>query len=160
MSKNPGMLDDFKPIMPSLIRLLAGAIVLLVVQGIVLSLPGITQNVANTTFTVSSLAILMIGLVAAIVVLKFGTQLANAVGEAYESMKNYAPVLGWFFQVAALWLLYVAFKGVSGSTFSSAPWAYPLIFLVLAIIPTVKVVVNIVHVLEGNTNKHAVSRAV
>lgn len=153
-------MDDFKPIMPSLIRLLAGAIVLLVVQGIVLSLPGITQNVANTTFTVSSLAILMIGLVAAIVVLKFGTQLANAVGEAYESMKNYAPVLGWFFQVAALWLLYVAFKGVSGSTFSSAPWAYPLIFLVLAIIPTVKVVVNIVHVLEGNTNKHAVSRAV
>ncbi len=153
-------MDDFKPIMPSLIRLLAGAIVLLVVQGIVLSLPGITQNVANTTLTVSSLAILMIGLVAAIVVLKFGTQLANAVGEAYESMKNYAPVLGWFFQVAALWLLYVAFKGVSGSTFSSAPWAYPLIFLVLAIIPTVKVVVNIVHVLEGNTNKHAVSRAV
>ena len=92
-------------------------------------------------------------------VLKFGTQLANAVGEGYRSMKTYAPLLGYFFQIAALWILYTASKDITSSFFTSAPWAYPLIFLVLAIVPTVRVVVNIVHVLEGHgTQKHSLTR--
>src|SRR3990170_1615873 len=159
MSKTPGMMDDFRPIMPALIRLLAGVIVLLVLQSIVLGFPGMTQNIANTSMTMASVAALTIGLAACVVVLKFGTQLSSAVGEGYRSMKTYAPLLGYFFQIAALWILYTASKDITSSFFTSAPWAYPLIFLVLAIVPTVRVVVNIVHVLEGHgTQKHSLTR--
>src|SRR5881397_446849 len=151
MSKNTGMMDDFRPILPSLIRLLAGVIVLVAIQSIILGLPGMTNTVANSQYTMAGIAAFTIGLVAAIIVLKFGTQLANAAGEAYRSIKDYAPLLGWFFQVAALYILYVACKGITGNIFASAPWAYPMIFLVLAIIPTVKALVNVVHSLEGHS---------
>ena len=159
MSKNPGMMDDFRPIMPSLIRLLAGVIVLLVVQSVVLGFPGITQNIPNTTMTTATLAALAFGLVGTLVVLKFGTQLGNAVGEAYRSMKNYAPLLVYFFQIAALWILYNATRSLAEGWFTSAPWAYPLIFLALAVIPTLRVAVNLVHSLESTSQrKQTVSR--
>src|SRR6266851_5819521 len=154
MSKQTGMMDDLRPVLPPFIRLIASAIVLIAVQSIILGFPGINQTVLNSTYTMAGLAVFAIGLVAAIIVLKFGTQLANAAGEAYNSIKDYAPLLGWFFQVAALYIMYVSFKGITGNIFNSAPWAYPLIFLVLAIIPTVKAVVNVVHALEGHTVRH------
>jgi len=159
MSKTPGMMDDFRPIMPSLIRLLAGVIVLIVAQSVVLGFPGIAQSIPSTTMTMATVASLSIGLVATVVVLKFGTQLANAVGAGYRSMKNYAPLLGYFFQIAALWILYSATRAVTADFFTSAPWAYPLIFLALAIMPTVRVVVSLVHALEGtNERKQSISR--
>jgi len=144
------MMDDLRPVLPPFIRLIASAIVLIVVQSIILGFPGINQTVLNSTYTMAG-AVFAVGLVGAIVVLKFGTQLANVAGDAYRSIKDYAPLLGWFFQIAALYLLYVACKGITGNIFASAPWAYPMIFLVLAIIPTVKAVVNVVHSLEGHT---------
>src|SRR5690242_11577592 len=89
---------NFRPIMPSIIRLLAGSIVLIVVQSIVLGFPGITQIVPGTTFSIASFVILTLGLIVAAVVLKYGTQLANAVSDTYRSYKAYAPVLAWVFQ--------------------------------------------------------------
>ena len=157
MSKNTGMMDDLRPILPSFIRLLAAAIVLIAVQSIVLGFPGINQPVFNSTYTTAGLAVFALGLVGALAVLKFGTQLANAAGEAYRSIKDYAPLLGWFFQIAALYILYIACKGITGSVFNNAPWAYPLIFLVLAIIPTVKAVVSVVHAFEGHTVRHSLN---
>ncbi len=158
MSKPTGLLDDFRPIMPSLIRLMAGIIVLFAVQTIILGFQGITQPILNSAITTSSLALFTIGVLAAIVVLKFGTQLSNVIGEAYKAYRTYVPLLAYFFQIAALWILYQAAKGVTGSIFTSAPWAYPMIFLLLGLIPTVKVVVNTVHALEGHTNKHTLAR--
>src|SRR6266704_1697570 len=39
--------------------------------------------------------------------------------------------------------------------FATNPWAYPLIFLLIAIGPTIKVVMNTVNALEGkNTSRH------
>lgn len=146
-------MDDFRPIMPSLIRLLAGVIVLLVAQSVILGFPGITQSIPNTTMSIAVVTSLSIGLVATLVVLKFGTQLGNAVGEGYRSMKNYAPLLVYFFQIAALWILYSATRAVTADFFTSAPWAYPLIFLALAVIPTVRVAVNLVHALEGSSQR-------
>jgi len=151
MSKQTGMMDDLRPVLPPFIRLIASAIVLIAIQSIVLGFPGINQPVLNSTYTTAGLVVFAVGLVGAIVVLKFGTQLGNAAGEAYRSIKDYAPLLVWFFQIAALYLLYIACKGITGNIFSSAPWAYPMIFLVLAIIPTVKAVMSVVRSLEGHT---------
>jgi hypothetical protein len=150
---------DFRPIMPSLIRLLAGIIVLIVVQSIVLGFPGITQTVAGTSFTIASFAIFTVGLVVAAVVLKYGTQLASAVADTYKAYRAYAPILAWIFQLMALYILYSVSKTMVSSFFASAPWAYPLIFLAMALIPTVKVVIAIVHALEGqNAHKQTVTR--
>ncbi len=150
---------DFRPIMPSIIRLLAGIIVLIVVQSIVLGFTGITQTVPGTSFSVASFAIFTVGLVVAAVVLKYGTQLASAVSDTYKAYRAFAPVLAWIFQLTALYILYSVSKTMVSGFFASAPWAYPLIFLAMALIPTVKVVVTVVHALEGqNTHKQTVTR--
>ncbi len=158
MSKNKGMMGDFQPLMPSLIRLLAGVLVLVVVQAVILGFPGIVgQTIPGSTIGTAALLGFCFGLVAAVVVLKFGTQLSIAAGEAWRSIKAYVPLLTYFFQIAALWILYVVSKDVASGFFTSAPWAYPLIFLALAIIPTIKVVVAMVRALEG-TQKRTVAR--
>lgn len=150
---------DFRPLMPSLIRLLAGIVVLIVVQSIVLGFPGVNQAVQGTSFSVASFAVFTVGLVVAAVVLKYGTQLASAVADTYKSYKALAPVLAWIFQLMALYILYTVSKSMVSGFFASAPWAYPLIFLAMALIPTIKVVVTVVHALEGqNAHKQSVSR--
>src|SRR5437763_10984168 len=69
---------DFRPVVPSIIRLLAGIIVLIVVQSIVLGFPGITtQIVPGTAFSIASFVIFTLGLIVAAVVLKYGKQLPN-----------------------------------------------------------------------------------
>jgi hypothetical protein len=145
--------------MPSVIRLLAGIIVLIVVQSIVLGFPGITQIVPGTAFSIATFVIFTLGLIVAAVVLKYGTQLANAVSDAYKTYKAYAPVLAWVFQLMALYILYSVMQTMVSSFFASAPWAYPLIFLAMALIPTVKVVVTVVHALEGqNAHKQTITK--
>src|SRR5207245_998195 len=103
---------DFRPLMPSLIRLLAGIIVLVVVQSIILGFPGITQTVPGTSYSVVSLALFTVGLVVAAVVLKYGTQLASAVSDTYKAYRAYAPILGWVLQRSALYILYAASKTI------------------------------------------------
>ena len=150
---------DFRPLMPSIIRLLAGIIVLIVVQSIVLGFPGINQAVQGTSFSIASFAVFTVGLVVAAIVLKYGTQLASAVADTYKSYKALAPVLAWVFQLAALYILYSVSKSMVSGFFASAPWAYPLIFLAMGLIPTIKVVVAVVHALEGqNVHKQTVTR--
>src|SRR5216117_3490869 len=97
---------DFRPVMPSVIRLLVGIIVLIVVQSIVLGFPGITQIVPGTAFSIASFVIFTLGLIVAAVVLKFGTQLANVVSDAYKAYRAYAPILAWIFQLTAIYILY------------------------------------------------------
>ena len=160
LSKNQGTSEGFHSILPPLVRLLVGAIVLLVVQNVVLGFPGMTQSIPGiATLSAAGLAVLAVGLVFAMVVLKFGIQVSNAVADAYRSARSWVPLLTYFFQIAALWILYMVCQGVASSLFTSAPWAYPLVFLALAIIPTIRVVANIVQSFEGpNVQKHTVSR--
>ena len=155
-SKLPSSTDSlgsFRPLMPSLTRLLAGIIVLVVVDSIVLGFPGLTQTIAPSSITIISLVTLLVGLIAAIIVFKYGTQLSHAASEAYRSLKNYEELLTYFFQIAALYILYITSRALvtASGVFRSAPWAYPMIFLAIAIIPTIKVVINTIHKLEGNS---------
>src|SRR5467141_244791 len=158
-TNTPDPFGDFRPLLPSIIRLLAGIIVLIVVQSIGVCLPGISQTVQGTSFSVASFAIFTVGLVVAAVVLKYGTQLASAVSDTYKAYRAYAPVLAWIFQVMALYILYSVSKTMVSGFFASTPWAYPLIFLAMALIPTIKVVVTVLHALEGqNAHKQTVTR--
>ncbi len=151
-------MDDFRPIMPPLVRLLAGVIVLIVIQATVLGFPGITQLIPSTTIAISAMVVFMLGLVVAGIVLKYGTQLADSLGEAYKNYRTWTPLLSYMFQIVALYILYVVSKPITSSWFATAPWAYPLLFLLLALVPTIKVVVKIVNSLEGkNTNRHILS---
>ena len=155
MSKPSSLMDDFRPIMPPLVRLLAGVIVLIAIQATILSFPGITQLIPTTGITIASIVIFMVGLIVAGIVLKFGTQLSDALGEAYKKYKTWTPLVAYFFQMTALVILYEVSKAITASTFASVPWAYPLLFLLVALAPTFKVVMRIVSGLEGrNTTKH------
>jgi hypothetical protein len=156
MSKQQSsLMDDFRPIMPPLVRLIAGIIVLIVVQATVLGFPGISQLIPTTTIAISAMVVFMLGLVVAGIVLKYGTQLADSLGEAYKNYRTWTPLLSYMFQIAALYILYIVSKPITSSWFATAPWAYPLLFLLLALVPTIKAVVKIVNSLEGkNTTRH------
>ncbi len=146
----------FTPVMPAFIRLIAGVIVLVIIEAVVLGFPGISNPISGSTITLANVAVFFIGLIVSIIVLKFGTQLANAVSDAYKAYRNWTPLLAYFFQIIAIAILYTVSSGVAAPYFTSAPWAYPLAFLLIALIPTLKVVVNLVHALEGTpSSKHS-----
>jgi len=139
----------FAPVMPSFIRLIAGVIVLVVVEAVVLGFPGISSPITGSTISVANIVVFMIGLIVCFVILKFGTQLATTVSDAYKSYRTWTPLLAYFFQIVAIGILYAVTKDIALPYFGAEPWAFPLMFLLIALIPTIKVVVNMVHALEG-----------
>ncbi len=146
----------FTPLMPSFIRLLAGVIVLVIVEAVILGFPGIQQTVSGTSFTVASLIVLFIGLVVSFIVLRFGLQFSNIAWETYKAYRAWTPLLAYVFQLLAIVILYWATSGIVIPYFASTPWVVPLLFLLAALIPTLKVVVNLVHALEGHpTSQHS-----
>jgi hypothetical protein len=146
----------FAPVMPSFIRLVAGVIVLVIVEAVVLGFPGISNPIAGTNnISVANIVVFMLGLIVCFIILKFGTQLADTVSDAYKNYKTWTPLLAYFFQIVAIGILYAVTSGIAQPYFTAQPWAYPLIFLLIALIPTIKVVVNMVHALEGpGSTKH------
>lgn len=154
-SNSAGSWGALTPVMPAVIRLMAGLIVLVIVEAVVLGFPGITQDVTGTTISVASLVALFIGLIVVFIVLKYGTQIAATVHEHYDNYRTWTPLLSYFFQLLAIVILYYITAGVAASYFTSAPWAFPLIFLLVALVPTIKVVTNLVHDLDSQTaSKH------
>src|SRR2546428_8714418 len=113
MSKQSSLMDDFRPLTPPLIRLIAGIIVLVVIQATVLGFPGITALIPTTTFTIAALIVFTLGLIVSAIVLKFGTQLATSVGEAYKSYRSVTSLLAWLLQMIALVILYDACKPIT-----------------------------------------------
>jgi len=64
-------------------------------------------------------------------------------------------LLAYIFQIIAIVILYSVSSGIATQYFTSAPWAYPLIFLLIALLPTLRVVINLVHALDGQSaTKH------
>ena len=161
-TSNKGTWGAFTPVMPAFVRLVAGVIVLVILEAVILGFPGIGYNITGTQLSVANIAVFMIGLIVCFIVLKFGTQLANAASDAYKSYRAWTPLLAYFFQIVAIAILYAVTNPIAQPYFTSQPWAFPLIFLLIALIPTLKVVVNIVHGLEGGSSssstKHAQSQ--
>lgn len=145
----------FTPVMPSFIRLVVGVIVLVIVEAVVLGFPGISNNVSGSSISVANIVVFMIGLVVCFIVLKFGTQLATTVQDAYKNYKAWTPLLAYFFQIVAIGILYAVTSSIAAPYFSADPWAFPLIFLLIALVPTLKVVTSVVHELEGSSTKHS-----
>src|SRR5437879_13155121 len=102
----------------------------------------------------------MLGLIVCLIILKFGTQLADTVSDTYKNYRTWTPLLAYFFQIVAIGILYSVTSGIAQPYFTAQPWAYPLIFLLIALIPTIKVVINMFHTLASpgtpkpNQNMH------
>ena len=143
--------------MPSFIRLVAGVIVLVIVEAVVLGFPGISNPITGTsTISVANIVVFMLGLIVCFILLKFGTQLADTVSDTYKNYRTWTPLLAYFFQIVAIGILYSVTNGIAQPYFTAQQWAFPLIFLLIALIPTIKVVVNMVHALEGpGSTKHS-----
>ena len=152
-TSHKGSWGAFEPVMPSFVRLIAGVIVLVIVEAVVLGFPGITNNITGTQISAANIAVFMIGLIVCLVVLKFGTQLADTVSDAYKSYRNWTPLLAYFFQIIAIAILYSVTNPMAQPYITSTPWIFPLLFLIIALIPTVKVVGSVIHNLEGSSSK-------
>src|SRR5207249_3798258 len=79
-----------------------GVIVLVVIEAVVLGFPGISQNISGSTISIANIVVFMIGLVVALIVFKFGTQLAKAVSDAYKNYQAWVPLLAYIFQIIAI----------------------------------------------------------
>jgi hypothetical protein len=150
-SKSTSPWGALTPVMPAVIRLMAGLIVLVIVEAVVLGFPGIGQDITGTQISIASVVALLIGLFVVFIVLKYGTQIASSIAEHYANYRTWTPLLSYFFQLLAIVILYYITAGVALSYFTSAPWAFPLMFLLIALIPTIKVVTNLVHDLDTHT---------
>ena len=141
----------FQPLVPSLLRLFAGILVLVVLESIVLGFPGLSQTIPSSTITISSLFISLVGIVASIIVFKYGTQLSSAAGVAYNAFKNYEELATLVFLIAALYISYITSRTLvtASGIFIGLPWAYPMIFVIIGLVSTVKVVINTIHTIEG-----------
>ena len=145
---------SFTPIMPAFIRLMASVVVLVIVEAVLLGFPGITNNITGTNISIANVSALMVGLVVAFLVLKYGTQISDSIAEHYRNYSAWTPILSYFFQITAIAILYFVTAGIAAPYFTATPWAFPLIFLLVALVPTIKVVINFVQALEGTSNKH------
>jgi hypothetical protein len=154
-SSNKGTWGAFEPVMPSFIRLVAGVIVLVIVEAVILGFPGIASNISGSTISVANVVVFVIGLIVCFIILKFGTQLADTVSDTYKAYKTWTPLLAYFFQIIAIGILYAVTSPIAQPYFAADPWAFPLIFLLIALIPTLKVVANIVHALDTGSSKHS-----
>ena len=155
-STSTGTWGGLSPIMPAFIRLIASVVVLVIVEAIFLNFNGTGANIAGSPITVAGIAVFIIGFIVALILLRFGTQLSNAVSDAYKAYRSWSPLLAYFFQIAAITILYLVSSPIANPYFGTNQWAFPLIFLLIALIPTLKTVVNIVHLLDGSTgSKHA-----
>ena len=139
----------FTPVMPAFVRLIASVVVLLIVNVVVLGFPGINTNITGTAVSIASLTVFCIGLVVAFIVLKFGTQLATAAANAYKAYRTWIPLLAFFFQIVAIGILYAVTNPLAAPYFTSTPWAIPLIFLLLALLPTLRMLTTFVKAFEG-----------
>src|SRR5438046_8026599 len=160
-TSNKGTWGAFTPVMPAFVRLVAGVIVLVILEAVILGFPGIGYNITGTQLSVANIAVFMIGLIVCFIVLNVGTQLANAASYAYKRYRAWTPLLAYFFQILAIGILYAVTNQIAQPYFTSQTCAFPLLFLLNALIPTLKVVVNIVHGLEGGSSsstKHAQSQ--
>src|SRR6266566_2510452 len=92
-TSNKGTWGAFTPVMPAFVRLVAGVIVLVILEAVILGFPGIGYNITGTQLSVANIAVFMIGLIVCFIVLKFGTQLANAASDAYKSYRTWTPLL-------------------------------------------------------------------
>ena len=146
----------FTPVMPAFIRLVAGVILLVVIQAVILGFPGIQQNITGTPISMANIIIFFIGVIVAFIVLRFGTQLADAMADAYKSAKQWTTMISYLFQIIAIAILYYVSNALAGPYFANVPWAVPLIFLMIALVPTIKLVTTLEHALEPHPgSRHA-----
>src|SRR5437588_12974718 len=94
----------FAPVMPSFIRLVAGVIVLVIVEAVVLGFPGISNPITGSTISVANIVVFILVVILCFVILKFATQLADTVSDTYNNYRPRTPLLACFFQIVAIGL--------------------------------------------------------
>src|SRR6266480_2808525 len=78
----------FAPVMPSFIRLVAGVIVLVIVEAVVLGFPGISNPITGSTISVANIVVFMLGLIVCFIILKFCTQRADTGSDTYMGRRT------------------------------------------------------------------------
>src|SRR5260370_31085525 len=89
----------FNPVMPAFIRLIAGVIVLVIIEAVVLGFPGISQNITGSPISIANIVMFMIGHVVAFIVFKFGTQHFKTPSGGDKKLQTSVPLFPYIFQI-------------------------------------------------------------
>src|SRR3989441_1668762 len=92
----------FTPVMPAFIRLIAGVIVLVIIEAVVLGFSGVSQNITGRTISIANILVFMIGLVGAFIVFQFWTQLSKAGSGADKNYQTWGSFLAYIFQIISI----------------------------------------------------------
>src|SRR5437870_13217852 len=74
----------FAPVMPSFIRLVAGVIVLVIVEAVILGFPGVANPITRSSLLVANIVVFILGLNICLINLKFLTQLPDTLSHTYK----------------------------------------------------------------------------
>src|SRR2546425_9031156 len=83
----------FTPVMPAFIRLIAGVIVLVVIEAVLVGFSGVSQNISSSTILNSKNLGFIIGLVVGLIVFQFRTQLSKTGSGAYKKYQAWVSIL-------------------------------------------------------------------
>src|SRR5216117_899657 len=111
----------FAPVMPSFIRLVAGVIVLVIVEAVVLGFPGISTPLTGSTISVAAFVVFMFGFFVCFIMLNFGTQLAYTVSDTDKNYRTWTPLLSYCAQIVAIGILYAVTNGIAQPYFTAQP---------------------------------------
>src|SRR2546426_10860585 len=75
----------FTPVMPAFIRLIAGVIVLVIIEAVVFCFPGFSHNIPRSTISISKISEFIIWLVVGLMVFELLIQISETVSDPYNN---------------------------------------------------------------------------
>jgi len=140
--------DKSRMLYPSIIRLIVLLVVLGIIYIVLVSLPGMGETTLGKVKN-SAIVSAIFGLVVASIVFKFALEVNSPIRSALPPHPEIAVVITNLLFVGAIWVVYVSLSGVVTPSLTDGSWAYPLLFLAIALVPTIR----ITHALLRSTDK-------
>lgn len=131
-------LGKSRVLFPPIIRLIVLLVVLGIIYVVLISLPGmgkITLGEVKNSAIVSAI----IGLVMANIVFKFAREVNSPIRSAIPPHPEIAVVVTNLLFVVAILVAYISLGGVITPSLTDGAWAYSLFFLVIALVPTIRI---------------------
>jgi len=131
-------LGKSRVLFPPIVRLIVWLVVLGIIYVVLISLPGmgkITLGEVKNSAIVSAI----IGLVVASIVFKFAREVNSPIRSTLPPHPEIAVVITNLLFVVAILVAYISLGGVITPSLTDGAWAYPLFFLVIALVPTIRI---------------------
>lgn len=151
-----------------IIKFIIGLVVLLIIRAVVSSLPMIKDaTIARFPLTPLQIAVVVVDTIIIVILLNFGREIGNSLRFAVEHFPKVGTIANLVVVLVAVSIAYGAYNRIGFLLPRNIHWIYPVIFIVLAVIPLYFLVMTIyrnidkltdltVRRIETATKKHSI----